>query len=362
MKRIALMAAWFGLVAGISALPLEAQGACLEGRRANCFRNGCQGARECVDGHLLGCEVPVGCMAPPPVVSDHVTVQFAVPGEQVGILFDGSDAHGTFNDRGRVFTATATAPVTATATLSDVRAPAFGNTLVVFSRSRQPRLWPANWTQGADTIQVPLDNNLRFNVTFWILSGTFATRQTQAAAAVLAVNNAYALEKAGIRIAWVTINDVTGDPRAGALQSVDGNSQAALKAIGFNSGEINVYVADIVLGGTNMGATIDGTPVIMLAQNILTFPQLFEHELGHAFSLAHVGAPLFNFENVMNPVVSAHFLSEGQTFRMNFLPSSQLNAMNLRPTQATFVCADPATPSCPAVDRRLWPDGMMPAN
>jgi len=53
---------------------------------------------------------------------------------------------------------------------------------------------------------------------------------------------------------------------------------------------------------------------------------------------------------------------EGQTFRMHFHPSSQINVFNLRPGRLTFVCGEPATDDCPANSRRLWADGDMPAN
>src|SRR6185369_4488629 len=178
-------------------------------------------------------------------------------------------------------------------------------------------LVPAPWTKNADTFDVQLQNNIRFDVTFWILAGNFMTQQTRAAAAVLAVNNAYTTEKAGVRIAWVTINDATSNPAAAALMT-GGTMQQFQTGIGFNPREINVYVIDTVNGGSANGKNFDGTPVILLGQNALTFPQLLEHEIGHAFVLWHTGnVPGFNWQNVMWNSVSAHFLTEGQIFRMH---------------------------------------------
>jgi hypothetical protein len=291
-------------------------------------------------------------------VRDKIVVDSVVPGEELGILYDGADRQGTFNDRGVICPANTT---TATVTLPNIRAPAFGNSLVAFSRSRQPRRVLAPWTPNTDTVYVPLQNNIRFNVTFWILAGPFTTQQTNAAAAVLAVNNAYTLEKAGVRIAFVTVNDATTNPNAAALMG-GGTRQQFETGIGFNPGEINVYVINTVNGGSGNGLNFDGTPIILLGQNALTFPQLLEHEIGHAFVLWHVGPPDFNWQNVMAPSVSAHFLTEGQTFRMHFHPSSQINVFNLRPGQPTFVCGEPATNDCPANSRRLWQDGDLPPN
>ncbi len=308
---------------------------------------------------MIGCEVPDQCLATTPVVTDTVVVEQVVPGSDLGILYDGADRSGAFNDRGTIVTGPA--GTVATRVLPNVRGPAFGNSLIVFARSRQPRLVPAGWTPNADTIDTQLLNNIRFNVTFWIMAGDFAVQQARVAAAVLAVNNAYTVERAGIRIAWVTVNDARTSPGVDALLN-GGGSAEAFKAVGFAPQEINVYVVNQVNGAFIEGSNFDGTPVIVLGRDTLTFPQLLEHELGHAFVLWHVGPPDYNFENVMAPVVSAHFLTEGQTFRMHFHPSSQLNVFGLRPGLPTFVCGEPATNDCPAGSRRLWADGAMPPN
>ncbi len=337
--------------------PSDAWASCLDGQVAACIRNGCKGVRECVGGRLLGCEVPNQCMNPP--ISDKIQVNPVVPGTQVGVLYDGLDGQVPFNDRSKVMAATSTAVVTS---FPNIQAPGFGNSVIAFAQSRQPRIWPATWTSSANTVAVPLDNSLRFNVTFWILTGNFATQQTNAAAAVLAVNNAYTVEKAGVRIAFSTVIDATADPAAATLTSTSG-MQSFQSQIGFNPGEINVYVLDTVIGSPNAGASFDGTPVILLGQDALSFPQLLEHEIGHAFVLWHVaGLPGFNFENVMWPTISAHFLTEGQVFRMHFHPSSQLNVLGLRPTQRVLVCGEPMTDECPANNRRLWIDGTLPPN
>ncbi len=194
------------------------------------------------------------------------------------------------------------------------------------------------------------------------MPGNFTTQQTNAAAAVLAVNNAYRVEKAGVRIAFATVIDATADPSVATLTSAS-PIQSFQNEIGFNAGEINVYVMGTVLGNTTSGLQFGGTPVIYLGQNGLLFPQLLEHEIGHAFVLWHTaGLAGFNSENVMSPIVSAHFLTEGQIFRMHFHPSSQLNVLGLRPTQRVLVCGEPMTDECPANNRRLWTDGTLPPN
>ena len=294
--------------------PVDAWAACLDGQLAPCSRNGCLGVRECVGGRFLGCEVPMQCANHP--VTDRIQVGPVVPGTEVGVLYDGTDAQGSFNDRSKIMTAVSTSAV---ATFPNIKAPAFGNSAIAFAQSRQPRMWPAGWTTGPNTVSIPLDNDLPFNVTFWILAGNFSTQQTNAAAAVLAVNNAYRVEKAGVRIAFSTVIDATADPSAATLTSTSG-MQRFQNEIGFNPGEINVDVLGTVIGSASAGVNFDGTPVILLGQNALTFPQLLEHEIGHAFVLWHTaGAPDFNFETSCGPAFRRITSPRARSFVCTFI-------------------------------------------
>jgi len=336
--------------------PIESWAACVDGVVASCTRNGCRGVSECIGGRFVGCEVAQQCSNPP--ITDRIQVDMVVPGTEVGILYDGANSLSSFNDRSRVMVASTTS---ASASFQNILSPAFGKSVIAFGESRQPRLWPANWTSSTNTIQVPLDNNLRFNVTVWIASGNFTTQQTTAAAAILALNNTYKTEKAGVRVAFTTFVDATAIQGAAAMTELN-SAQDFQSRIGFNPREINIYVVDNVIGSTRAGVNYNGTPVIVLGQNGL-IARLMEHEIGHAFVLWHVaGLADFNSENVMFPIVSNSFLSEGQIFRMHFHPSSQLNVFGLRPTQRVMVCNEPATDECPANSRRLWTDGMLPPN
>ena len=335
-----------------------ARAECQDGAEGGvCARNGCAGTRMCMGGRWMGCEISDQCLAPPP--RDRIIVTGLVPGQEVGILYDGVDAQGPFNDRRALVTATA--GHVAIAVLPNVRASAAGNSMVAFSRLRQPLRASAAWTPGADTITLQPNYDILFAVTFWILSGDFATQQIRAGAAVLAVNNAYKVEAAGVRIALVSIHNAAAYPGAAALMN-GGTMQQFQTSIGFNAGAINVYVIANVNGSAGSGINFDGTRVIVLGQDALLIPQLLEHEIGHAFVLGHVGAPAFNWENVMVPIVSGHFLSEGQTFRMHFHPSSQVNVLNWRAGKPTFACGDAETGDCPSISRRLWSDGSLGPN
>ena len=58
------------------------------------------------------------------------------------------------------------------------------------------------------------------------------------------------------------------------------------------------------------------------------------------------------------------YLTEGQTFRAHTRPASALNAVyNARAGQPTRSC-DRDTPmlQCPLIRKRIWADGLHPAN
>ena len=87
----------------LTANPTLARAECTNGNTGACSRNGCAGVRECVNGRWIGCEVPDECLVPrPPLPVDRVVVEVVVPGEEVGILYDGANAQGPFNDRSTI--------------------------------------------------------------------------------------------------------------------------------------------------------------------------------------------------------------------------------------------------------------------
>jgi hypothetical protein len=137
VKRISIAISIALCGAGVWFYSADVQGACQEGKTARCTRNGCEGLRVCVGGRMLGCEVPDTCVVPPLPTTDSIVIDQVVPGQEVGLLYDGADTAGTFNDRGALVTASA--GTVATRILQNVQGPAFGNWLVTFSRSRQPR-------------------------------------------------------------------------------------------------------------------------------------------------------------------------------------------------------------------------------
>jgi hypothetical protein len=98
----------------------------------------------------------------------------------------------------------------------------------------------------------------------------------------------------------------------------------------------------------------------------LTGEDLLVHEIGHGFSLTHTNwVPEFDITGIMaSNSNTRQYVTEGELFRAHLNPSSIINsAYNARPGELTRACAlSDNTSLCPPVQRRLWPDGLLPAN
>lgn len=146
------------------------------------------------------------------------------------------------------------------------------------------------------------------------------------------------------------------------------------------AGRINVYIVNKVItvsggGGSDWGDTCSPN-VIGLGSD--ASDGTFIHELGHTFSLAHIdpvcgGPPLPGFD-VNNYMAcdsgTRQYFTEGQIFRSHVTPfvnSGQPgSALNVVYTTARMGLpvrdCDIAKEPCPALQRRLWADGALPAN
>jgi hypothetical protein len=170
--------------------------------------------------------------------------------------------------------------------------------------------------------------------------------------------------------------DATANPSAPQYYNYDFTMADAIKRyIGYRDGQINIYyINSIVLSGvqyTQASCTdqIGGTMVFMGSTVITT---VLAHELGHNFSLEHVHSGVatqwFDFSNVMsqNGSPNARYLTEGQVLRMHLTSSSALNdTYHARPGLLTRDCpatSTVATNTCPGVQKRIWADGIYPAN
>jgi hypothetical protein len=282
-------------------------------------------------------------------------------GNEVGAIVDGQDSGGTVNDRGFL-------TVAASVGVGNLSAGPT-NESVGFTNRRPPRYETTAWTAGTDSLPVDFQPEIQIPVTVWIVKGPFADQRDHAIDACIQTSAIFNAERLGVAFSQFQIIDATADPDApnhyafpnGDLGDV---VWAPLRnEIGFTTGRLNIYWVDTVNGSTTTGWSNFGAQIAM-GRN--TGDELLSHEMGHAFSLAHInGLATFDQTNVMhNASNTREFLTEGQLFRGHLDSDSILNDVyNARPGEITRDCGlNAATSTCPAIGRRLWADGAFPAN
>ena len=303
---------------------------------------------------------------------DQVTLNNS-SGNSIGLLVDGKLNGAFVNDR------TYVAP--GSPALIGQFSKANGNStneIMAFSQDRPMAIF-ANvpWSTGNDNIMVPFANQISIPVTIWVLYGDFGSVSTKAANDLLTASSIYSTERVGVGFSTVTFMDATANPLASRYYNYDNSTLAtSIKTdIGYVNGQFNIYyINSLVISGVQntqaaMVDQIGGTMVFMGSTTITT---VLAHELGHNFSLEHVhrgvATQWFDYSNVMsqNGSPNARYLTEGQVLRMHLTSTSALNdTYHARPGLLTRNCAatsTTATNTCPGVQKRIWADGIYPAN
>ena len=284
------------------------------------------------------------------------------PGAPAGLLIDGFGSGEYLND-------VAVVAGGDTAAVGIFRSMPGGNDeILVFGPGRRPAmLRPAPWTAGIDTLAVALEEPIALDLTVWIVKGPFESQSARARAAIDTTVSIWAEQNAGLAFDSVEVVDATGDPDAARFFELTlCNSQSLLESlIGRRTGRLNVYYVGTVDGGTDRGRAcpIGGDHAIMAERS---GHELLSHEIGHLLSLTHTDAitALFDPSNVMHSASSRRrYLTEGQTFRQQFDTNSVLNAIfRLRTAQARSCPLSQADALCPAIENRIWADGIFPPN
>ena len=302
---------------------------------------------------------------------DHVTLNNS-SGNPIGLLVDGK-LNGSFvNDQ------TYVSPGSPALIGQFSRATGQGtNEVMAFTQDRPMAIYTnPPWTTGNDNINVPFANQISIPVTIWVLYGDFGSVSTKAANDLLTASGIYSTERVGVGFSTVTFMDATANPLASRYYNYDFTMANGIKTdIGYVNGQINIYyINSIVVSGVQYTQAscvdqIGGTMVFMGSTTITT---VLAHELGHNFSLEHVHSGVatqwFDFSNVMsqNGSPNARYLTEGQVLRMHLTSTSALNdTYHARPGLLTRDCAATstvATNTCPGVQKRIWADGIYPAN
>ena len=245
--------------------------------------------------------------------------------------------------------------------------------VIAFSEHRPVAVQPAAWSTAAgnQTLAVAYASEIDMPVTIWVVAGPFTTTQQTALTLWQTAQQIYNDERMGTRIAALEIVDATANAQAATWNAFtcgagNANVAAIQAAIGARSGRINAYLVNLVDGSTSRGnACALGGGFVAIAAG--AGADLLAHEIGHDLTLEHVDdlAAGFSETNVMHSASSVReFFTEGQTFRAHTRPASALNALyGARSGQPTRSCdRDTLTLQCPAIHKRIWADGVQPAN
>lgn len=280
----------------------------------------------------------------------------------VGLLVDAQGPNGVLNDH-------SVASTKISIGFANYTASPDSNEVVGFTTDRPPQYLATPWTSRRDTFDLVFQPLLRIPVTVWIVKGPFDQQRLHAIEACIRTSAILRAERMGVEFGPFEVRDATADPEAPAhfaLPNGDaGDSvwQPLREDIGFISGRLNIYWVDTVEGRTGSGWSNFGAQIVM-GRN--TGDELLSHEIGHAFSLRHTnGNANFDVTNIMASASnSRQYVTEGQLFRSHLNQTSVLNALyNARPGEITRACSHgDSGPLCPAIQKRIWADGIFPAN
>jgi hypothetical protein len=278
-------------------------------------------------------------------------------GNENGLLVDGHFATGATDDHTFVSSS-------ADIGLGDVKAST--GEIIAFTNLRPPAVQPVNWTTNFETIFVSFPNPFQIPVKVWIVKGPFAAQRTRAINTCITTSGIWNSERMGVDFSPFEIVDATANPNAANYFAFDCSKQAGIQNdIGKTAGRINIYWVDTVDGGTGRGnaCNIGSDFVAIGSANGL---ELLSHELGHDFALEHVdGQATFDQNNIMHSASNTRqFITEGQLLRMHLRPDSAMSFVyNLRPAAQQRSCGHSQVDAlCPALNKRIWADGIFPAN
>lgn len=251
--------------------------------------------------------------------------------------------------------------------------------IMAFNQDRPMAVYtPVPWTLGNDNITVPFADQILIPITIWVVYGDYNSVSTKATNDVLTTSAIYGAERVGVDFSTVTFRDATANPQASKYYDYDYYTMGVgiRTEIGYTPGQINIYyVRSLDWGGTtlytNAGeARNENGPWIVMGSAAMT--TVLAHEIAHNFGLWHVhtgaATPWFDFSNLMstNGSPNGRSLTEGQVLRMHLSSNSVLNnTYRIRLGRLIRDCnptSTKATDTCPGVQKRIWADGIYPAN
>lgn len=313
---------------------------------------------------------------------DTVSLVNTTAGAEAGIFVSAHQATD-FQDRGY--------PPTLTNSISvgSLTAAAQRNEVIGFTQGRGPGITSmAPWTIWSDTVSLQFPPEIPIDITVWVIDPPFSKRENDVKQHCSIAGPAWLSERMGVSFGTSGCTDIRDVTTVPGLNMYRGHGigfrctgisglQSTLQPV---AGRINIYIVNKVItatggGGPGWGDTCKPDAIGL---GVDAIDGTFIHELGHAFSLAHIdpvcdGPPLpqFDFNNFMAcDSGTRQYFTEGQIFRSHVTPhvnatqpGSALNVVykNARLNLPVRDC-DIALEPCPALERRLWADGALPPN
>ncbi|MDW3192486.1 MAG: hypothetical protein R8G66_08975 [Cytophagales bacterium] len=319
---------------------------------------------------LISCKNDEQMMPEPEIINDRIEFPTQQIQGEIGLLVDGFVEPGPasltgrgVNDRREI---TAAPDFELSGNFSDHTR----NELIAFHSQYAPTLMTnVPWSEEQDIIPITLNERINLPVTFWVIAEPFDEMEQLIIDAINITNSIWASEKAGLRIDEIQINDMTSSAdRDQFLNYTCGNNFQLTERIGFDPTNLNVYYVDAVDFGTGSltsNGVFCGNNIIGMGRS--TTGGLLAHEFGHAMGLAHPDQFDRNFDNtnvMFSSSRSREYLTEGQTFRQLYSPSSYVSISGLRTIGDFRICShqEESTGGCPSIQKRIWSDGSFSAN
>jgi hypothetical protein len=289
---------------------------------------------------------------------DRLAFGNVLPGEEWGVLIDGTTDSGPVDDR--IATGTGAELV-----LENFRPGSESEgEVIALTRGRALELLEnVPFTQATgDLVQIEFGPAIEIPLTVWIVEGPLDDGSLRAFDQLAEVAGLWRQERMGLRLGKVELVDATGNDKAGFYREFDCSERSEVEqVIGSRPGRINVYLVETVNGSPFAAdACAFGSGFAALGRSAGS--DLLVHELGHSLSLRHTdGIAGLGEENVMASFsTSRQFLTEGQVIRAHLDPSSVVNSLYAaRPGKPVRSCPHEAvSASCPPLTTRIWPDAL----
>jgi hypothetical protein len=302
----------------------------------------------------LACAAALAQVPAPDSASDRVVFSNVAPGQEWGLLVDGTTFAGSFDDRVHS---------------GVVDAVELGNLigvgrreLIAITRGRALELIEdVPWTDAVgDVVEVALPEEIHIPVTVWIVEGEYEKAEADVFEELVDTDLLWQDERVGLRLGCIEIVDATAIEDVESHADFDCIERAAFQeAVGRRPGRVNVYWVESVEDDPGAGETCGlGTDFIALGA-LSGGSWVLAHEFGHTFGWEHTDETGVGPGNVMRQGSGrGPFVTEGQTFRAHVDSGSAINSVyGARPGRPQRWCPhDVSSPACPSVATRIWPD------